>query len=151
MLVDRECGCNDTDPFECVNPDSPDSEVDGNWRCDCECHGEGLVTASAEDAVSVYLQENGPVRQERNGEMTSYDWNVWIEMDDRTDYRVIDEAATTARVSSRDDVSPDDEALIAQSLGQRLGGTWHRVGEWSAAEGENESVAEFSRAPQESK
>jgi hypothetical protein len=43
MLVDRECGCNDTDPFECVNPDSPDSEVDGNWRCDCECHGEGLT------------------------------------------------------------------------------------------------------------
>ena len=71
---------------------------------------------------------------------------AWIEMDDRTSYRINDDGTVT--VSSSDDVDANDTRLIAESLGMRLGGTWSmRAGEWSSADGESEITAVWRKAP----
>jgi hypothetical protein len=67
----------------------------------------------------------------------------WIEMDDRTNYRVLDDG--DVRVSSTDDVTAEDEAAIAASLGHRLGGEWFRATDWSSASGENDITARWTR------
>ncbi len=68
--------------------------------------------------------------------------SAWIEMDDRTSYRVEDAAVF---VSSSDEVTAEDSQLIADSLGHRLGGRFKPSFDWTPAE-EGTSVAWFYRA-----
>ena len=78
----------------------------------------------------------------------------WIEMDDRTSYKV--ESETTVRVSVREDDEifevagtyaqrQAEEWAISKSLGERLGGVWKRTGEWSQAQAEPDVTAIWER------
>lgn len=70
---------------------------------------------------------------------------TWIEMDDRTSYAVQADGAVLVSVRADDDEVAEDETAISDSLGARLGGTWGRSTEWSAAGGECDVTSRWVR------
>ncbi len=71
---------------------------------------------------------------------------MWIELDDRTAYRIQSDNAVLVSAVDEDALyTIVDEVAIAESLGVRLGGTWRRSSEWSIAEGEPDVTSTWTQ------
>lgn len=75
--------------------------------------------------------------------------SAWVQIDDRTAYRVDADApnqVTVAAVADDDTVwSPEDQAAIAMALTWHLSGYWEKTTEWSAASGEPDVTSVWRR------
>ena len=105
--------------------------------------GSFTVTAEIDGNVASVRVGPGGVVGEAHRLQTPH--GSWIEMDDRTSYRV--EADGRVRVSSSIDVNREDEVAIGASLGHRLGGTWTRSTDWSSASGERDITSIWRKEP----